>query len=155
MSVTAIPRYLDVAEEAFISTSEGVTGAFRGGVHLAKAEYLVKHGNGEVPVLFETTDREGTTIFVGSNSNGFPVSSDGETVSLSSDVDCANLWNGLINTNLLAGTGQFAPFSVQPDVLSSYDDNADVCRYLMSDVGVDMQLTYNDLNGRVDLIRLN
>lgn len=156
LSVTAVPRYLDITEEAFISTTEGVAGAFRGGVNLAKAEYLVKHGNGTVPNLFETTDKNGNPLFIGSNLEGYPMASDGVTASLNADVDCSDLWNGLLNTSLIAGTNQLAPFSQKPDVVSSLDANdAGVCHFLMSKVGVDMQLTYDSNNGRVGLTRLN
>tara|TARA_R110001583_G_scaffold17575_7_gene70939 strand:+ start:610 stop:1155 length:546 start_codon:yes stop_codon:yes gene_type:complete len=156
LSVTAVPRYIDITEEAFISTTEGVAGAFRGGVNLGKAEYIVKHGNGTVPNLFETTDIDGNPLFIGSNEEGYPVASDGVTVSLNTDLDCSDLWNGLINTSLIAGTNQLAPFSEKPDVISTLDDNdTGVCHYLMRDVGVDMQLTYDSNNGRVGLIRLN
>jgi len=161
LSVTAIPRYLDITEEAHIATTEGVTGAFRAGVLLANADYLVKHGSGEVAVLFEVEDENGSPLYVGANESGNPVSSDGSNITLSSDNDCSDLWNGLLNTSLIAGTNQLAPFASAPDVIASLQTNASgddvdgVCNYLMSGAGVDMNLNYNSINGKVKLTRLN
>lgn len=166
LSVTAIPRYLDITKEAHIAMTEGVAGAFRGGVVLANAEYLVKHNNGEVAELYRVEARNGGDIIVGANSQGFPMYSDGANVSLSADAECRDLWEGLLKTSLIAGTSVLAPFSSAPDVVatiksdnSGVDNTAQtydgVCNYLMADAGVQMQLQYNSNNGRVDLNRLN
>ena len=161
LSVTAIPRYLDLTEEAHIAMTEGVTGAFRGGVVLANAEYLVKYNNGEVPNLFTVTDTNGNSIIIGSNNVGNPVSSDGTVVSLDNDAECSALWIGLLKTSLVAGTSVLVPFTTAPDVIATIgEDNTGtpivgVCDYLMRGAGVDMQLRYNSLNGQVDLTRLN
>lgn len=172
LSVTAIPRYLDITEEAHIAMTEGVAGAFRSGVLLANADYLVKHNNGEAPELYRVEARNGGTIIVGANDKGYPVYSDGSSVSLSTSTQCRDLWEGLLKTNLIAGTGGLSPFSSAPDVIATIDGdsgspeggegvdgvsvaNIGVCNYLMSNGGVDMLLQYNSNNGRVDLTRLN
>ena len=90
LAATALPRFIDVQDEAQVSVAEGVRGAFEAGIGLAKAKYVA---GGKASTTLDL-DGDGTNDVV-VNSNGYAVD-DGLA---GGGVDqCAGLFAGVLGS---------------------------------------------------------
>ena len=90
LAATALPRFIDVQDEAQVSVAEGVRGAFEAGIGLAKAKYVA---GGKASTTLDL-DGDGTNDVV-VNSNGYAVD-DGAA---GGGVDqCAGLFAGVLGS---------------------------------------------------------
>ena len=93
LAATALPRFIDVTNDAKVGAVNGAAGAFRSAVALTKAQGIAKDvTSGDI------TLKDGTVI--GLNSSGNPVGGTGTTSIADATVDaqCVALWQGLIGT---------------------------------------------------------
>jgi len=99
LAATALPRFIDVQDEAQVSVAEGVRGAFEAGIGLAKAKYVA---GGKASTTLDL-DGDGTNDVV-VNSNGYAVD-DG---SAGGGLDqCAGLFAGVLGSQapaIITGT---------------------------------------------------
>jgi len=99
LAATALPRFIDVQDEAQVSVAEGVRGAFEAGIGLAKAKYVA---GGKASTTLDL-DGDGTNDVV-VNSNGYAVD-DGAA---GGGVDqCAGLFAGVLGSQapaIITGT---------------------------------------------------
>ena len=108
LAATALPRFLDVQDEAQGSVAEGVRGAFEASVGLAKAKYIAGSKSSTTLDL----DEDGTNDVV-VNANGWAVD-DGDA---GGGVDqCAGLFAGLL--------GAQAPAIISGDAAATTGANA-------------------------------
>ena len=91
LAATALPRFLDVSEDAHVAAVDSVEGALVTGMASVKAEYLV---SGKLSPV--TLENESFVV----NNNGFPTDTDG-----TSDLNtCAELFTALVRTPAIAAT---------------------------------------------------
>ena len=108
LAATALPRFIDVQDEAQVSVAEGVRGAFEAGIGLAKAKYVA---GGKASTTLDL-DGDGTNDVV-VNSNGYAVD-DGAA---GGGVDqCAGLFAGVL--------GSQAPAIITADAAATTGANA-------------------------------
>lgn len=109
LAATALPRFLDVTEEAKNASTEGVSGGFATGIMLAKAQWQAQGSNKENGIntilyegnrLYLTTptaaEKESGAVIAGyaidTNDSGSHASSPGELTS----QRCLNIWNSIL-----------------------------------------------------------
>lgn len=148
LAVTALPRFLDVTEEAKNASVEGVAGGFATGVLLVRAQWEAKgrtNEGGLNTVLYDgyrfylTTPTQ-SDIEAGLISPGYPIDTN-----VSSDVDvvpsdltadrCLAIWNGLLQ-NPPKATNTFASVAASSNDLKYFvskdgSGNDSVCRYYL------------------------
>ena len=89
LAATALPRFLDVSEDAHVSAVDAVEGALNTGITTVKAGYLVT--NKVNPVVLDTQSFE-------VNASGFATGITGDTTS----AVCGGLFTGLVKTPVVA-----------------------------------------------------
>jgi len=89
LAATALPRFLDVSEDAHVSAVDAVEGALNTGIASVKAGWLV--ANKVTPVLLD-----GQSFVVGST--GFPTGMTGDATS----AICGGLFTGLVKTQVVS-----------------------------------------------------
>ena len=108
LAATALPRFIDVQDEAQVSVAEGVRGAFEAGIGLAKAKYVA---GGKASTTLDLDEDSTNDVVV--NSNGYAVD-DGAA---GGGVDqCAGLFAGVL--------GSQAPAIITADAAATTGANA-------------------------------
>ncbi len=106
LAVTALPRFLDVTEEAKNASLEGVAGGFATGVSLTRAQWEVVGRPREARknvIIYDGTKLYLTTpteeqVANGSVSPGYPVTNQNENVAVESlsPAKCESIWNSIL-----------------------------------------------------------
>lgn len=86
LAATALPRFIDVQDDAHAAAVAGVGGAFSSGIALAHAQWFV-NGTGAAGLVAGYGDSTGTVY---ANSSGWPIDDNSAT------LDCVALWGGLL-----------------------------------------------------------
>jgi prepilin-type N-terminal cleavage/methylation domain-containing protein len=89
LAATALPRFLDVQDNAQLAAAEGVQGALRSAIPLAKAKYIASSKASETLDL----DEDGTNDVIVSSTSGFPTD---DTTVADDDNDCAGIFAGAL-----------------------------------------------------------
>ncbi|CED59758.1 Pilin, putative [Moritella viscosa] len=149
LSATAVPRFLNLADDADIAVVEGTAGALKSAVNLAHSKWII---------MGSATDREsndnvqlygsGPEGQIDFNTSGWPAQSyyypDGKIITDNKE-DCVSLWNTILNTgsDKIDETTTSEPFFVQ---YSQADPG--VCVYKWSD-NDKLYIRYDSNNGDV------
>ena len=94
LSATALPRFMNVSQQAHNAAVSGVGGGFASGTALARAQWIA---NGSVGAV-DTVNNFGNSD-VSVNASGWPVNTGAVLISSAPNAHetaCANVWNGLI-----------------------------------------------------------
>lgn len=176
LAVTALPRFINIQDDALKSSVSTTAGSFSGAVQLAHAGWAVKV-KGEPLALYNFSGMGHQDLDI--NSHGWPVGTkedqggqgpdtifpggDSDQISVSSRDDCENLFGGLLDTD------QTAADELHTDSRSDYvsrlipaDDQVDGnlrhdnCRYTLRDsIGRfpaypdGLSFDYNSISGAV------
>ncbi|MFO7604369.1 MAG: type II secretion system protein [Gammaproteobacteria bacterium] len=89
LSATALPRFLNVNQQAHIAALNGAGGGFAAGVALARAGWLAQ---GSTTAAVVANFGDGT---IQTNNTGWPVGTDG---TFNDEADCTALWTGLMQS---------------------------------------------------------
>ncbi|WP_432455984.1 pilus assembly FimT family protein [Agarivorans sp. QJM3NY_29] len=129
LAATALPRFLDVTDEAKIASLEGVAGGFATGVSLARAQWEAEgrpSENGKNKVIYDAQQLYLTTptaaqISNGSVAPGYPMSSDNEAVDPGtiSGSKCIKVWEAILQ-NPARATANFSEVATQGDYYKYY-----------------------------------
>ncbi len=129
LAATALPRFLDVTDQAQSAAVEGVAGGFATGVSLVKAQWVAdgnSSGTGDTEVILD-----GVSFFA--NENGWPANTTGGAGSTALNgqtaAECLAVWNNVLQNPPRATAGTIDEddkYSV--DVVSS---NPDQCTYTL------------------------
>jgi MSHA pilin protein MshB len=84
LAAVALPRFVDLREEAHTGATQGISGAFTEGIQLLHAKWIAQGGGSPVSV-------EGGTVDV--NPGGWPA--DGATLPMT-QATCSDVWNGVL-----------------------------------------------------------
>ncbi len=168
LAVTALPRFLDVTEEAKNASVEGVAGGFATGVLLVRAQWEAKGRSKEGGIntilydgyRFYLTTPSDADMEAGLISPGYPMDT-----SASGTVDvtpsgltadrCLYIWNGLLQ-NPPKATNDFNSVVTSKNDLKYYvsvdgSGNDSVCRYyLVNALNKTANGGYEDPNNRTD-----
>ncbi|MGI2258144.1 type II secretion system protein [Shewanella sp. GXUN23E] len=164
LAVSAAPKLLSLQDDANIASVQGTAGAFKSGIDMARAVYLVKDGDGEAEDLpvFSTAglsdenhpyEKPGHLDF---NKYGWPVQNymyaDTDIVQLDNAADCVSLWHTLFahEEPSVSEAGQDQP----TDYIAHFGGNGDggvssqQCRYELR-VDPRLAINYNAITGKV------
>ena len=148
LAVTALPRFLDVTEEAKNASVEGVSGGFATGVLLVRAQWEAKGRSKEGGVntilydgyRFYLTTPTDTEVESGLISPGYPIDTGASgTVDVTpgglTSQRCLYIWNGLLQ-NPPKATNDFNEVVTSKNDMKYYvsvdgSGNDSVCRYYL------------------------
>ncbi len=104
LAATALPRFLDVQDNAQLAAAEGVQGALRSAIPLAKAKYIASSKVSETLDL----DEDGTNDVIVSSTSGYPID---DATAADDDASCAGIFSGALGGEapaVIAGTAAAA-----------------------------------------------
>ena len=148
LAVTALPRFLDVTEEAKNASVEGASGGFATGVLLVRAQWEAKGRSKEGGVntilydgyRFYLTTPTDTEVESGLISPGYPIDTGASgTVDVTpgglTSQRCLSIWNGLLQ-NPPKATNDFNEVVTSKNDMKYYvsvdgSGNDSVCRYYL------------------------
>jgi len=135
LSATAVPRFLNLADDADIAVVEGTAGALKSAVNLAHSKWIIMGSPTDITsnddVQLYGAGAEGTIDF---NAAGWPAQNypDPDTSPIKTDNvdDCVSLWNTILNTgsDKVDKTKTSKPF-----IVYNIRDNLGICLYKWSD----------------------
>ncbi|MGB0468359.1 MAG: type II secretion system protein [Pontibacterium sp.] len=128
LAAVALPRFLNVTDDAHQASVSGTGGAFKSGVSLVKAQSVVESA------ASENISFDGQTIYV--NADGYP---QGDATVVSSS--CVKIWNAILQ----AGSPSAAT-AAGSDYLVTED--TDVCTYTYNKKNT-YKITYTPASGLV------
>ena len=128
LSATALPRFMNVTNEANSAAVAGAGGGLGAGVALAHAQWIANNSSGAVAAVpgFGAGN-------VSVNASGWPIN-----VNTTASTDCTNVWNNVMQNPPVIGTDYAAVLS------------AGSCVYTYQPVTT-KNITYNPTNGAVTI----
>jgi len=154
LSATALPKFLNLADDADIAVVEGTGGALQSAVNLAHSKWIimgsstVKELNNDVQLYGNGS--EGQIDF---NISGWPAQSytpvDSE-IKTDNTEDCVSLWNTVLNTgsNKLASDGTSDEFTAMYGRSVDGSELDGVCLYKRTS-NLELYIRYDSNTGRV------
>jgi MSHA pilin protein MshB len=101
LAVTAIPKFLDLTEQAKQANIEGMAGGFATGISLARAQWEAegRQHEGSGATRLNVTEYDGTKVYLtvevsGSVRPGYILGT--TSASLTSAVNCVEVWNAIL-----------------------------------------------------------
>lgn len=98
LSVVALPKFINLQDDAHASTVKSTGGAFKSGVNLARTKWLAGGNDGPVDNL----ELAGPSVLMDMNVSGWPAQSwfpYEASPQLNNTNDCMSVWRALLNVN--------------------------------------------------------
>ncbi len=95
LAAVALPRFINVTDDAHNAAVEGAGAGFATGVALLKAQVVA---NGKLGTATADVDGYGSVAVLDVNANGYAVASGGAASLPGGDDDCVDVWNGLFES---------------------------------------------------------
>ncbi|MCL1092519.1 type II secretion system protein [Shewanella kaireitica] len=145
LAVIALPKFINLSEDAQVSTVKGTAGAFKSGLDLSRAVWAVKVGSGPVedlPVF--GTAQSGEVDF---NANGWPaqhyIHGNEASPKLDNVEDCISVWQVIFqgdepsvsNNNNADKTDYKAIYSATATCTFNYRENTNLSIQYDSNLG--------------------
>jgi len=153
LSATAIPRFVNLADDADIAVVEGTAGALKSAVNLAHSKWVIMGSATDVDsnndVQLYGTSTEGQIDF---NTSGWPAQSfygPDSVINTDNRENCISLWNTVLNTGgnkIDKSIGYNDDFTVVYGIYEN--DLAGVCLYQRTG-NLSLYIRYNSNNGNV------
>lgn len=139
LAAVALPRFINVSDDAHESAVKGAGGALASAVLLVRAQWEVNRNNGTATPNVDVAGFGAGNVDV--NAAGWPVDIDG-SATIASAADCLDIWS-----NLLQGSAPTVDTAVGSDYLATVAGQ--VCTYTYQAHNVNDTITYNAANGTV------
>ncbi|QUM76308.1 prepilin-type N-terminal cleavage/methylation domain-containing protein [Moritella sp. 24] len=155
LSATALPRFINLADDADIAVVEGTAGALKSAVNLAHSKWILmgsptdRESNNDIP-LYGTGD-EGKIDF---NDTGWPAQSftgNDSVIKTDNRDDCISLWNTILNTGgskIDKSSGYNDDFTAVYGDYNQPKEPAGVCQYQRTS-NRSLYIRYDSNNGSV------
>ena len=140
LAAVALPKFLDLSDDAHIASAKGVKGAFSSAVQIYHASWLAR--NKASPVTLD----EGSTVYT--SSKGWPAATTANTGNedVNTAAECLEVWNAILTSpptaDVAAGAGVEYVASVNANTTCQYTKTVGTDTYVIS---------YNILTGTVSL----
>jgi len=143
LSAVALPRFINVTEDAHIAAVRGTAGAFDTGVQLVHSVWVAKGSPGAVLNFISLSDtRAAGDLSV--NVFGWPADTRGVSLTLNSTADCVDVWNAvLVDSAPSIDSGPGADYQAQ-------NFNGNSCRFTYQ-ANTSYIITYDSNTGEVSL----
>lgn len=138
LAATALPRFLNVNNEAHQAAVAGAGGGFSAGVALARAGWLAAGNTAEADNLANFGASN-----IDTNTTGWPVGID-DTNTVSAHSDCVDLWDNLMTS---PPTVQATGGGGTVDYDATWD-GADTCTFAYNNAA-GMSIAYNSSTGNI------
>lgn len=139
LSATALPRFMNVSDQAVTAAVAGAGGGLGAGVALTHAQWIANRSTGAVQNVPNFGDDT-----VDTNAAGWPINTtDGDTV-MNSNGDCVEIWNGIMQNppTVASGAATTEDYSaLQSGTTCTYTYRTDNTRSLI----------YSSANGAVNI----
>lgn len=155
LSATALPRFLNLADDADIAVVEGTGGALQGAVNLAHSKWVIMGSATDMAsndnVQLYGSGPEGKIDF---NEFGWPVQSfagdDHSEIKTDNRDDCVSLWNTLLNTGSseIDSEGNSDEFTAVYGYFNDPVEPEGVCQYQRTN-NRSLYIRYDSNTGRV------
>ena len=139
LAAVALPRFINVSDDAHESAVKGAGGALASAVLLVRAQWEVNRNNGTATPNLNVAGFGADNVDV--NASGWPVGIDGGAT-IESDGDCLAIWN-----NVLQGSAPTVATAAGSDYLATVAGQ--VCTYTYQAHNADDTITYDATNGTV------
>ena len=93
LAAVALPRFIDVTDDAHNAAVEGAAGGFAAGVALAKAKAVVENAASGANV-----ELDGSAA-VSVNGTGYPTGASGGGSTIDSGAECVQIWDNVLQGN--------------------------------------------------------
>ncbi|QUM81188.1 prepilin-type N-terminal cleavage/methylation domain-containing protein [Moritella sp. 5] len=149
LSATAVPRFLNLADDADIAVVEGTGGALKSAVNLAHSKWLIIgspadfDARNDLPLYGAGLDGQ-----IDLNTAGWPAQSySGSDTVLNADnaADCTSLWNAILNT----GSDEIDESATSEPYVVEYINNG-ICHYKWSKK-TELYIRYDSNTGDVSV----
>ncbi len=97
LAVTALPRFINLNDDARRAAVAGVGAAFKGGVIQVQAKWLAAGSPGATQDFIFITSATGNGA-LSVNANGWPADMRGSSLTMNSAADCVDVWTAVMNT---------------------------------------------------------
>jgi prepilin-type N-terminal cleavage/methylation domain-containing protein len=154
LSATALPKFLNLSDDAEIAVVEGTADALQSAVNLAHSKWILIGSPTDIlsndDVQLYGSGAEGTIDF---NAAGWPAQNypyiDSSAIKTDAKDDCVSLWNTILNTgsDKIDETATSEPFVVE-NITSAIPDDLGICLYKWSDNQA-LYIRYDTNTGRV------
>ena len=161
LTATALPRFMDVTDEAHDAVVDGVLGGLNTATGLFRAQYF---GKGQ-PAAGQVVPEFGLGTLV-TNTSGYPVGTNVGTATLVTTADCVDVFNGLLQSGrptmasiaasgAAMAVGDVVPANATADFLAKLDTGNNLCEYAYTGQFTDATagdvdvLQYNPSTGEV------
>lgn len=164
LAVAALPRFLDVTDEAKKASVEGVAGGFATGVLSARAQWEAE-ARPSVTVnaeTYNTVNYDGVDFWLTRSKNssnadtgfrdGYPFGLNTDSTSFPAsltDQICINLMENLLQNPPSVDTVSNANSNTNIKYSAQADDSNDTCTYIQKEGGTNHQFVYEIKTGRV------
>lgn len=142
LGATALPKFVNVENEAHVGSHQGVSGAWQAAVMLTHAKWLAQgKPTGPVGINIDT----GVDVQV--NANGWPVNVSG--TSTINAAGCAAVWGLLLQNNApTAGAGSTFDYDT-----TSSNTPVDSCQFLYTKTATsgDLDIEYETVTGNINI----
>jgi prepilin-type N-terminal cleavage/methylation domain-containing protein len=141
LAATALPRFMNVQDQAHAAAVDGAAGGFGAGVAMFRAQWVANgHTAAEDNVVGFGDDT------MDSNAEGWPTDSGG-TNDIVDAADCVEIWQGLMQNPPTVATG------ATEDYQAVADGTANTCTYnYLLDTGTARSITYDSETGAVAVL---
>lgn len=138
LSATALPRFMNVNQQANQAAVSGAGGGFGAGIALTRAQWIANNLAGA-----QATVPNFGAGNVAVNASGWPTSTTADTT-LSTETECVEVWNGIMQNPPFADTATAA------NPAADYDAGfaGTTCTYTYQPAG-NMSITYNSNDGTI------
>ena len=155
LSATALPRFINLADDADIAVVEGTGGALQSAVSLAHSKWILMGSPTDIAsnnnIQLYGSGQEGQIDF---NSAGWPAQSfsgtDNTAIETGNLDDCISLWNTILNTgsSKLDSSGESDEFTAVYGPYNQPKEPAGVCQYQRTS-NKSLYIRYDSNTGRV------
>jgi prepilin-type N-terminal cleavage/methylation domain-containing protein len=139
LAAVALPRFIDVSNQAHESAVKGAGGALASAVLLVRAQWEVNRNSGTATPNLNVAGFGSNNVDV--NTSGWPVGI-ADDATISDADDCLAIWN-----NVLQGSAPTVATGTGSDYLVTRTDQ--VCTYTYQLHNANDTITYNAANGTV------
>ena len=143
LAATALPRFMNVQDQAHAAAVDGAAGGFGAGVAMFRAQWVANGLTGAADNVVGFGDST-----MDSNAAGWPTDSGGNNA-IADAADCVEIWQGVMQNPPTVATGATEDYQAVATVAGG----AQTCTYnYRLDAGTARSITYNALDGAVAVL---
>mgnify|MGYP001401135059 CR=1 FL=1 len=127
LASTALPKFINLGDDAIKATVQSTAGSFKSSLHVVRMRYVgAGYYRTAIPDFLLLDDASLGALTV--NVSGYPINTSGNLNGISSNDDCVNIFRGLLDTY----------YTISTDILSGSDyvgklGSAQECNYRLSE----------------------